>query len=166
MSTCRRSVSSGDGHDDACGTRRGRPCGGWPLGSGSAEPVRTRGLMPTAVAQEPWRVDPSDVAAALDTDVDRGLSSGEAGLRLERYGRNELQSPEIVPPWRRLVAQFADPLIYLLLAAVVVSIVAWAVEGSGGLPFDAIVIFVIVVLNGVLGYVQEARAEEAVAALQ
>jgi magnesium-transporting ATPase (P-type) len=61
---------------------------------------------------------------------------------------------------------FADPLIYLLLAAVVVSLAAWAAEGADGVPFDAIVILVIVVLNGVLGYVQEARAEQAVAALQ
>jgi P-type E1-E2 ATPase len=50
--------------------------------------------------------------------------------------------------------------------AVVVSLVAWVVEGGGGAPVDAIVIAVIVLLNGILGYVQEARAEQAVAALQ
>ena len=65
-----------------------------------------------------------------------------------------------------LLAQFANPLIYLLIAAVVVSLVAWLAEGGEGVPFEAIVITVIVVLNGVLGYVQEARAEQAVAALQ
>jgi Ca2+-transporting ATPase len=65
-----------------------------------------------------------------------------------------------------LLEQFADPLIYLLLAAVVVSLVAWALEGGDGAPVDAIVITVIVLLNGVLGYAQEARAEQAVAALQ
>ena len=71
-----------------------------------------------------------------------------------------------MPAWRKLLGQFADPLIYLLLAAVVVSLVAWALEGAEGVPFEAIVILVIVVLNAVLGYVQEARAEQAVAALQ
>jgi Ca2+-transporting ATPase len=122
--------------------------------------------MATAVAQEPWLVDAAEVAADLGADVRNGLTSAEAAARLERYGHNELESAEAVPPWRRLLAQFADPLIYLLLAAVVVSVVAWAVEGADGVPFDAIVIAVIVVLNGLLGYVQEARAEQALAALQ
>ena len=64
------------------------------------------------------------------------------------------------------MAQFADPLIYLLLVAVVVSLVSWAAEGADGVPYEALVITAIIVLNGVLGYVQEARAEQAVAALQ
>ena len=115
---------------------------------------------------EPWRRHAAAVAAELETDVRRGLSSAEAAARLERYGPNELEAAEAVPAWRKLLSQFADPLIYLLLAAVGVSLVAWAVEGAEGVPFEAIVISVIVVLNGVLGYVQEARAEQAVAALQ
>ncbi len=71
-----------------------------------------------------------------------------------------------MPAWRKLLAQFADPLIYLLLAAALVSVVAWASEGADGVPYEALVIAVIVVLNGLLGFVQEARAEQAVAALQ
>jgi magnesium-transporting ATPase (P-type) len=67
---------------------------------------------------------------------------------------------------RRLLAQLVDPLVLLLVAAVVVSLVVWVVDGTRGLPFDAIVIAVIVVLNAVLGLVQEAKAEHAVAALQ
>ena len=66
--------------------------------------------------------------------------------------------------WRTL-AQFQDPLIYLLLAAVAISLVAWAIEGREGWPVDALVIALIVVLNAVLGYSQEAKAESAVAAL-
>jgi P-type Ca2+ transporter type 2C len=122
--------------------------------------------MAATVAQEPWRRDAADVAAELGTDVGLGLSSLEAAARLARNGRNELESAEAVARWRKLLAQFADPLIYLLMAAVVVSLVAWGVEGADGVPFDAIVILVIVVLNGVLGFLQEARAKEAVAALQ
>ena len=122
--------------------------------------------MAPPAAHEPWHRDAAYLAAELGTDVRRGLTAAEAAARLERDGRNELESAEAVPPWRRLLTQFADPLIYLLVAAVVVSVVAWAVEGAVGVPFEAIVIAVIVVLNGVLGYVQEARAEQAVAALQ
>ncbi len=119
-----------------------------------------------AVAPDPSRADAAVVAAALGTDVERGLSSAEAAARLERYGPNELDPEEAVPAWRKLLAQFANPLIYLLIAAVVVSVVAWAVEGGEGVPYEAIVISVIIVLNGFLGYVQEARAEQAVAALR
>ena len=119
-----------------------------------------------AQALEPWRRDAGDVAAEQGVDVRRGLTPEEGAARLERYGRNELESEAVVPAWRRLLEQFTDPLIYLLFAAVVVSIIAWIVEGADGLPFDAIVITAILLVNGVLGYVQEARAEEAIAALQ
>ena len=95
----------------------------------------------------------------------QGLSSREAASRLRDHGRNELRSAPRVPAWRRLLAQFQDPLIYLLLAAIAIALVAWAVEGRIGWPIDAIVIATIVLLNGVLGYVQEARAQDAVAAL-
>ena len=107
-----------------------------------------------------------DVAAALATDVGRGLSAAEAAARLARFGPNRLEAAQPVPAWRKFLGQFADPLIYLLLAAVVVSLVAWVLEGGEAAPYDAIVIAAIVVANAVLGYVQEARAEQAVAALQ
>ena len=64
-----------------------------------------------------------------------------------------------------MLAQFHDPLIYLLLGAIVVTFVVWEIEGQAGWPSDAIVIAVIVVLNAILGFVQEARAENAAAAL-
>jgi potassium/sodium efflux P-type ATPase len=118
------------------------------------------------VEQNPWHLNSAEVAAALDTDTGRGLSSTEAAARLEFYGPNELEVAEAVPGWRKFLAQFADPLIYLLLAAIVVSLSAWALEGAEEVPFEAIAILVIVFLNAVLGYVQEARAEQAVAELQ
>jgi magnesium-transporting ATPase (P-type) len=115
---------------------------------------------------QPWQHDTAEVVAELDTDLDAGLTAAEAARRLQRHGRNELEAEQPLPAWRRFLGQFADPLIYLLIGAAFVAIAAWAFEGAEGVPFDAIVILAIIVLNAILGYVQEARAEEAVSALQ
>ena len=115
---------------------------------------------------EAWQRHGHEVAVALGTDPSRGLRRAEARARLKRYGANRLEASERVPEWRKLLRQFADPLIYLLIGAVVVSLIAWLLEGGEAAPYDAIVIAAIVLGNAVLGYVQEARAEQAVAALQ
>jgi P-type Ca2+ transporter type 2C len=122
--------------------------------------------MAGSVREQPWHAEVGDVAAEFDTDLQLGLTPAEAALRMERFGPNELAAAVPVPRWRRLLVQLADPLVYLLLAGVVVSFFAWVFEGRHGVPFDVIVIMSIVVANAVLGYVQEARAEHAVAALQ
>ncbi len=95
-----------------------------------------------------------------------GLSSQEARRRLEQDGPNVLRGAPPVPRWRAFLAQFRDPLVHLLLAAVVVATLAWWAEGARGWPVDPLVITVVVLLNAVLGYSQETRAEQAVAALQ
>ena len=108
---------------------------------------------------------PRAVAASLQTDLASGLTAQEAGRRLARDGPNELRAAATVPGWRRALAQLQDPLVYLLLAAAAVALAAWAVAGRNGWPMDAIVIAVVVVLNAVLGWVQENKAQSAVAAL-
>ena len=118
-----------------------------------------------------WNADPSlldagEVARRAGTDPTYGLTAAEAFDRLERFGPNRLDPAATVPTWRKLLAQFADPLIYLQLAAIVGSAAAGAIEGAGGLPIEAIVIAAIVLANGVLGFLQERQAEAAVAALQ
>ena len=114
---------------------------------------------------DPSQVDADVVAMQLDVDPAAGLSAQEAARRLEADGPNELRGKKPIPTWRRIVAQFQDPLIYLLLAAVAISLASWVVQGAEGAPVDAIVIAAIVVLNAILGYTQEAKAEDAVAAL-
>ena len=129
--------------------------------------------------QQPPQIDPSladaqAVAASLGVDPNTGLSQAEAERRLAHYGSNELASAPPVPKWKKFLAQFKDPLVYLLLAATGISLIAWFIEkanvapgAEGGeiLPFDAIVIVLILIVNAVLGYIQEAKAEEAVEAL-
>ncbi|MCC6610217.1 MAG: cation-translocating P-type ATPase [Burkholderiales bacterium] len=107
-----------------------------------------------------------EVCALLQTDRTRGLSAAEAQARFARVGPNALAEPEPVRWWRRVLEQFESPLVLLLVAAVVVSFVVWAIEGAHGVPYEAVTILVIVILNAVLGYVQEARAEAAVESLK
>jgi P-type Ca2+ transporter type 2C len=113
----------------------------------------------------PWAEDPAQVTARLGVDPARGLSGAEAAARLAEHGPNQLEAAEQVPAWRKLLEQFRDPLVYLLIVAVVVSLVAWLIEGADEVPFEVIVILAVLLANAVLGYAQEARAEQAVAAL-
>jgi magnesium-transporting ATPase (P-type) len=106
--------------------------------------------------RDPSTVEIAAVIGALDTDVDRGLTAQEAARRLAADGPNELRAAPAVPAWRRFLAQFQDPLIYLLLGAVAISLGAWWIEGRAHAPVDAIVIALIVVVNAALGHVQEA----------
>ena len=113
----------------------------------------------------PHLVDAAALCDTLDVDPGRGLSAQQVRTRLEQHGRNELRSRDAVPLWRRVLAQFQDPLVYLLLVAIVVSLVIWVIEGMVGVPVDVVVISAILILNAVIGFVQEAKAEDAVAAL-
>ncbi len=115
--------------------------------------------------EDPSILSADEVAQALGTDIGNGLTSAEALRRLGQDGANVLRSVPRLPAWRRLLSHFQDPLVYLLLAAIVIALVAWIIEGRVGWPLDAIVIATIVLLNGALGFAQEAKAENAVAAL-
>jgi magnesium-transporting ATPase (P-type) len=138
------------------------------MATAQSEPHQTPGTAPVKPLQtdDASARDAADAADALGTDVDRGLSEAEAAARLRQFGPNRLEAAASIPAWRKFLGHFADPLVYLLLAAAAAALVVWILEGREGLPVDAIVIAAIVLANAVLGYVQEARAEQAVAALQ
>ena len=104
-------------------------------------------------------LETNDVVAALETDAAHGLDEAEAGRRLTREGPNQLVEQEGKSPWRILAAQFASLLVIILLAAAGISLAL-------GDTKDAIAILVIVLLNAILGFRQEYKAERAMAALK
>lgn len=106
------------------------------------------------------------VIAALNSDMGRGLTTADAQQRLAQSGPNQLEAEAATPAWRKFLAQFQDVLVILLLIAAAISVGVWFYERADPLPYEGLVIFAIVLLNGLLGYVQEARAEKSVAALQ
>jgi Ca2+-transporting ATPase len=95
-----------------------------------------------------------------------GLSQAESQQRLERYGRNELAAESPIPKWRKFLSQFTAVLVILLMIAGAVSAGLWLYERGSMLPYETIAIFAIVLLNALTGYVQQARAEKALAALR
>ena len=99
-----------------------------------------------------------EVASALGVALDEGLGPADAAARLEEVGENRLAESEPVPAWKRLVSQYTDVLTYVLLGAAVVS------AAVGDLK-DPIVILVVLAINGVFGFIQESRADAAMAAL-
>ncbi|WP_366658115.1 cation-transporting P-type ATPase [Fodinicurvata sp. EGI_FJ10296] len=111
-------------------------------------------------AGTPWHArGRDDVIAALDVSPEAGLSEAEAEARLARHGPNALPEPPRRGALARLAAQFNNVLIYVLIAA-------GAVAGVLGEWVDAAVIGGVVVINALIGFVQEGKAEEAIDAIR
>jgi len=107
-----------------------------------------------------WHSTPvGDVIAALDTDPKTGLTSDEVERRQSRFGPNRIEEVRPVRWYQVLGRQFTDVLIIILLVAAAISLAVGEIA-------DAITILVIVVLNGILGFVQEWKAEQALEALR
>jgi Ca2+-transporting ATPase len=119
-----------------------------------------------SLTRAPHNLTAEEVVAGLRTDVRGGLTQSDARARLEQYGPNELRAHAPIPAWRKFLSQFQDVLVVLLLVATAVSAVLWLIERDAAAPYEAIAILSVVVLNAVMGYVQQARAEQAVAALR
>ena len=113
-----------------------------------------------------YHYSPDVAVTAQGSDARQGLTTREAQSRLQSSGRNALPSVPPIPAWQRFLTQFWSPLTLLLLAAAAISLVVWWIERDSAFPYESLTIFAIVLLNGILGYLQEHRAEQAVAALQ
>ena len=111
------------------------------------------------IPEQPWLLTTDAVARELAADSAVGLSSAEAVARLSIFGPNELVERARTPAWLLFVGQFTNTMILVLAAAA-------AVTALIGDRKDTVVIGAIIVLNGVVGFVQEYRAEQAMAALR
>ena len=114
----------------------------------------------------PYSMSQEELLRQLNVSPERGLSPGEVGTRLERYGKNRLPQGKKKTLLRRFLEQFQDVMILILLAAAAVS---FGVACFGHDPlefFEPLLILVIVILNAVLGVAQESRAEKALDALK
>ncbi|HEY9831714.1 MAG TPA: cation-transporting P-type ATPase, partial [Stenomitos sp.] len=108
----------------------------------------------------------------LGSNAETGLTSQQVEDRLQQYGPNELEETAGRSKWEILLDQFKNIMLVMLIVVAIISgvldLIALQQGGSeGGVPFkDTIAIMAIVVLNGILGYLQESRAEKALAALK
>ena len=107
----------------------------------------------------------SDVLAEQGSSAERGLSSAEATARLAKFGPNKLKEEEKTPLWIRFFQQMADPMVIMLIAAAAISALTGFIQGEPDFA-DVIIIMAVVIINSALGVIQEAKSEEALAALQ
>ena len=98
----------------------------------------------------------------LNVDQKKGLSTEEVKKRLEKYGYNKLKSKAKKSLLELFIAQLKDVLIYVLIGAAIVNVIAHGLEGIT----DAIIILLVVFINAIVGVVQESKAEKALEALQ
>ena len=124
----------------------------------------TTDWLPTPPADGWHTLLPDQALARLQSDHQAGLSSPEVITRREQVGANVLEETQGRANWRIFIDQFTNIMLLMLMAVAIISgVIALRAHE---VPKDAIAIFAIVILNGVLGYLQESRAEKALAALK
>ena len=117
-------------------------------------------------------VDSKEVAEKLETSVEKGLGGDEAQKRLEEYGRNELVKEKGKTALQIFIGQFKDFLIYLLIFAIIISVLIGLYESAktgevwSSEYTDAVVIGAILIVNAVLGFYQEYQAERSLESLK
>ncbi|MCG9892346.1 MAG: cation-transporting P-type ATPase, partial [Thermosynechococcaceae cyanobacterium MS004] len=131
----------------------------------STVPAQTAtGSHPSPKASEWHSLDIEAAASRLKADCGAGLTTQEVQQRQAEYGPNELTESGGRSAWVILIDQFKNIMLLMLIAVAIISAVLDL--RTGEFPKDAIAISLIVVLNGILGYLQESRAEQALAALK
>ena len=106
-----------------------------------------------------------EVLAAQSTSAEQGLTAADAQTRLANVGPNKLDEEEKTPMWKRFFEQMGDPMVIMLLIAAAISVITGFIQGEPEWA-DAAIILSVVILNSVLGVVQEAKSEQALEALQ
>src|SRR5213079_921302 len=125
----------------------------------------TRARVRRTMADEWHSLPADDVLRRLDASP-LGLNASDPARRLARIGPNELVRTARISPWRILLAQFVDVLVIVLIIAAIISAVLGTLQGELADLYDAILIVAIVVMNAILGFVQEYRAERSLEALK
>lgn len=120
-----------------------------------------------------------EFAARLEVDLEKGLSEEEAAARLEKYGENKFKEPKKPSFFALFLKELKDPLVYVLFAALAVTIgvsiydTITVIQSGGAFDFlktgdwmDVIIIFLVIVVNGLIGAIQEKKAEASLEALK
>ena len=111
-----------------------------------------------------------EVVEKLSTSLETGLTEEEVNRRIEKYGLNELRVTKKISALKIFISQFQDFLIYLLFFAIAISVIVGLYEMSiGNEPtefLDALVIFIILIINAILGFYQEYKAEKSLESLK
>ncbi len=116
--------------------------------------------------QSPHSLSAAEAVRLFQADPHRGLCSTDAHARLQHYGHNALHRAAGPPMWLRFLLQFRSVQVYLLLAATLVSLLVWVLEHAQGIPYEAVAIAAILLLNALFGFLQEEKADRALAALR
>jgi len=106
------------------------------------------------------------VVKQLESDTVKGLDSAEAARRQEQYGKNKLKEKKSKTNFQRFADQFKDVMILILIVAAVISFVIACIEGEAKEFFEPVLILLIVIINAIMGVVQESKAEKALEALK
>lgn len=106
-----------------------------------------------------------EVLEEQSTSAASGLTAAEAQSRLASVGPNKLDEEEKTPMWKRFFEQMGDPMVIMLLVAAAISVITGFIQGEPEWA-DAAIILSVVILNSVLGVIQEAKSEQALEALQ
>jgi P-type Ca2+ transporter type 2C len=121
-----------------------------------SEPAFPRGASPPV---PPYALSAEKILERFEVDAARGLDEAVVAEQRTRFGFNELTAAPPIPWWRKFLAQFEELVVGILIAAAVIA-------GLSGDWTDTFVILAIVLLNAIIGYLQEEKAERALAALQ